>query len=147
ESFKPATAAAPAASAAPQAAAAQETVVIPQYVGEERYTEKPVSQMRNTIARRLSESLFTAPHFYLTIKVDMDNAIAARGKINEVAPVKVSFNDLVIKAAAVALKQHPVVNSSWQGDKIRYNEHVNIGVAVAVEDGLLVPVVRFADGK
>lgn len=148
ESFKP-VAAAPAADTAAQQgqAPAKETVVIPQFVCEERYTDKPVSQMRKTIARRLSESLFTAPHFYLTIKVDMDSAIEARAKINEVAPVKVSFNDLVIKAVAVALKQHPTVNSSWQGDKIRYNEHVNIGVAVAVEDGLLVPVVRFADGK
>lgn len=146
ESYTPAAAAPDTATSQAQAPA-QETVVIPQFVGEERYTEKPVSQMRKTIARRLSESLFTAPHFYLTVKVDMDSAIEARAKINEVAPVKVSFNDLVIKAAAVALKKHPAVNSSWQGDKIRYNEHVNIGVAVAVEDGLLVPVVRFADGK
>jgi len=130
-----------------EAAAGTATINIPQYVGEERYTEKPVTQMRKTIARRLSESLFTSPHFYLTIQVDMDSAIAARTKINEVAPLKVSYNDLVIKAAAVALKQHPAVNASWLGDKIRYNEHVNVGVAVAVEDGLLVPVVRFADGK
>ncbi len=137
----------PGAKPAQEAAAAEKTVSIPQYIGEERYTEKPVSQMRKTIAKRLSESLFTAPHFYLTIKIDMDSAIAARTKINEIAPVKVSFNDLVIKAAAVALKQHPQVNSSWRGDKIRYNEHVNVGVAIAVEEGLLVPVVRFADGK
>lgn len=121
--------------------------VIPTYVGEEKYTEKPVSQMRKVIAKRLSESLFTAPHFYLTISVDMDAAMAARAAINDVAPVKVSFNDIVIKAVAVALKKHPAVNSSWQGDKIRFNEHTNIGVAIAVEDGLLVPVVRFADGK
>ncbi|WP_353184424.1 pyruvate dehydrogenase complex dihydrolipoamide acetyltransferase [Parapedobacter lycopersici] len=140
---KPAAAAATEAAPAPAAA----TVSIPQYVGEERYTEKPVTQMRKTIARRLSESLFTSPHFYLTIQVDMDGAIAARTRINEVAQLKVSYNDLVIKAAAAALKQHPAVNASWLGDKIRYNEHVNIGVAVAVEDGLLVPVVRFADGK
>lgn len=144
ESFKPAAPSVASGAAADETPA---TVTIPQYIGEERYTEKPVSQMRKTIARRLSESLFTAPHFYLTIKVDMDSAIAARSKINEVAPVKVSYNDLVIKAVAVALKQHPAVNSSWQGDKIRYNEHVNVGVAVAVDDGLLVPVVRFADGK
>lgn len=123
------------------------TVSIPQFIGEERYVEKPVTQMRKTIAKRLSESLFTAPHFYLTIKINMDNAIAARARINEVAPVKVSFNDLVVKAVAIALKQHPNVNSSWLGDKIRYNDHINIGVAIAVEDGLLVPVVRFADGK
>jgi len=95
----------------------------------------------------LAESLFTAPHFYLTVSIDMDNAMAARAQINEIAPVKVSFNDIVVKAVAVALKKHPAVNSSWQGDKIRFNEHTNIGVAMAVEDGLLVPVVRFADGK
>ncbi|MBC7614457.1 MAG: pyruvate dehydrogenase complex dihydrolipoamide acetyltransferase [Pedobacter sp.] len=120
---------------------------IPVFIGEEKYTEKPVTQMRKVIAKRLAESLFTAPHFYLTMSIDMDGAIAARTKINEYAPTKISFNDLVLKACAIALKQHPNVNSSWLGDKIRYNEHVNIGVAVAVEDGLLVPVVRFADGK
>jgi len=103
--------------------------------------------MRKVIAKRLAESLFTAPHFYLTVSIDMDNAMAARTAINAVAPVKVSFNDIVIKAVAVALKKHPAVNSSWGGDKIRFNEHTNIGVAMAVEDGLLVPVVRFADGK
>lgn len=123
------------------------SISIPQYIGEEKYTEQKVSQMRKTIARRLGESLYTAPHFYLTISIDMDSAIAARGQINTVAPVKVSFNDLVIKAVAVALKKHPAVNSSWKGDMIRFNEHVNVGVAMAVEDGLLVPVVRFADGK
>ncbi|RZF58487.1 2-oxo acid dehydrogenase subunit E2 [Sphingobacterium corticibacterium] len=135
---------------APVSAAAStetKTISLPQYIGEEKYTEQKVSQMRKTIARRLSESLFTAPHFYLTISVDMDNAMEARGQINTVAPVKVSFNDIVIKAVAVALKQHPAVNSSWKGDTIRFNEHVNVGVAMAVEDGLLVPVVRFADGK
>ena len=138
--------AAPAASAAAPATISA-PVTVPQYVGQEKYTEKPVSQMRKVIAKRLSESLFTAPHFYVTMSIDMDQAIAARTKINEVAPVKISFNDFVLKACAVALKQHPAVNSSWLGDKIRYNEHVNIGVAVAIEDGLLVPVVRFADGK
>lgn len=120
---------------------------IPQFIGVEKYTEKPVSQMRKVIAKRLSESLFTAPHFYLTMSIDMDNAMQARTKINEFSATKISFNDMVLKAVAVALKQHPNVNSSWLGDTIRYNEHVNIGVAVAVEDGLLVPVVRFADGK
>lgn len=120
---------------------------IPQFIGVEKYTEKPVSQMRKVIAKRLSESLFTAPHFYLTMSIDMDSAIIARTKINEFSSSKISFNDMVLKAVAVALKQHPNVNSSWLGDTIRYNEHVNIGVAVAVEDGLLVPVVRFADGK
>ncbi len=139
----------PAAKAAPAAAAATETktVSLPQYVGEESFTEVPVSQMRKTIARRLGESLFTAPHFYLTVSIDMDNAMEARTQINAVAPVKVSFNDIVVKAVAIALKQHPAVNSSWGGDKIRFNQHTNIGVAMAVEDGLLVPVVRFADGK
>lgn len=122
------------------------TPTIPQYVGQEKYTDKPLTQMRKTITRRLSES-FVIPHFYLTISVDMDQAVAARTKMNEVAPVKLSFNDLVLKACAVALKQHPVVNSSWMGESIRTNEHVNIGVAVAVDEGLLVPVVRFADGK
>lgn len=113
--------------------------------GTEGYTEETVSQMRKTISRRLSESKFTAPHFYLTISIDMDNAMAARKAINEKAETKISFNDLVIKAAAVALKKHPKVNASWLGDKIRYNQHVHVGVAVAVEDGLLVPVVRHAD--
>ena len=148
ENFKPA--AAPAQSAkedAPAAPAEKAAAPLPVYVGEEKFTEKPVTQMRKVIAKRLSESLFTAPHFYLTMSIDMDGAIAARTKMNEFASVKISFNDLVLKAVAVALKQHPNVNSSWLGDKIRYNEHINIGVAVAVEDGLLVPVVRFADGK
>ena len=138
KSESPATESAKAEKAAPS---------IPQYVGEVKYTEAPVSQMRKVIAKRLAESLFTAPHFYLTISIDMDNAMTARTAINAVAPVKVSFNDIVIKAVAVALKKHPAVNSSWGGDKIRFNEHTNIGVAMAVEDGLLVPVVRFADGK
>jgi pyruvate dehydrogenase E2 component (dihydrolipoamide acetyltransferase) len=111
-------------------------------------TEVPVSQMRKTIAKRLAESKFTAPHFYLTIELDMSRAMQVREAINaSIAPDKISFNDMVIKAVAVALKQHPKVNSSWLGDRIRYNEHVHIGVAVAVEEGLLVPVVRFADGK
>ena len=146
ENFKPA--AAPAKAAEGTAAPAEKAApVLAAYVGEEKYTEKPVSQMRKVIAKRLSESLFTAPHFYLTMSIDMDAAIAARGKMNEFSPVKLSFNDLVVKAVAVALKQHPNVNSSWRGDVIRYNEHVNVGVAIAIEDGLLVPVIRFADGK
>jgi len=149
ENFVPSAAPAAAAASAPAKSSDAEvkTISLPTYIGEERYTEKPVNQMRKTIARRLGESLFTAPHFYLTVSIDMDNAMSARAQINEVAPVKVSFNDMVIKAVAVALKQHPNVNSSWLGDKIRYNEHTNIGVAMAVEDGLLVPVIRFADGK
>jgi pyruvate dehydrogenase E2 component (dihydrolipoamide acetyltransferase) len=115
--------------------------------GKESFEEVPVSQMRKVIAKRLSESLFTAPHFYLTMSVDMDAAVAARTRLNEQAGVKISFNDMVVKATAIALQQNPKVNSSWLGDKIRYNQHINIGVAVAVEDGLLVPVVRFANTK
>ena len=115
--------------------------------GSDNYEEKPVSQMRKVIARRLGESKFTAPHFYLTVEINMDKAIQIRTRLKEVAPTKISFNDLVVKAAAVALRQHPAVNSSWMGDTIRYNKDVNIGVAVAVEDGLLVPVVRYADMK
>ncbi len=114
--------------------------------GEERFEEVPVSQMRKTIAKRLSESKFTAPHFYLTIDVDMDRAHEQREALKQEG-VKVSFNDLVIKASAMALKNHPQVNSSWMGDSIRMNHHVHMGVAVAVEDGLLVPVVRHADMK
>ncbi|PJE45935.1 MAG: pyruvate dehydrogenase complex dihydrolipoamide acetyltransferase [Sediminibacterium sp.] len=135
-----------AATAAPAAKSAT-PAVSNAVAGQVSYTDVPVSQMRKVIAKRLSESLFTAPHFYLTMQIDMDAAIAARTKINEVAPVKVSFNDLVVKATAMALKKHPKVNSSWMGDFIRYNDHINIGVAVAVDEGLLVPVVRFADGK
>ncbi len=131
------------ATSAPAAKAAVSTVP----AGQVSFDEVPVSQMRKVIAKRLSESLFTAPHFYLTMQIDMDAAVAGRARINEFSPVKVSFNDMVLKACAIALKQHPAVNSSWLGDKIRVNHHVNIGVAVAVEDGLLVPVVRFADGK
>ncbi len=119
----------------------------PVTVGVESFTDEPISQMRKTIARRLAESKFTAPHFYLTISIDMDNAIAARKSMNNEEGVKVSFNDMVVKAVAMALRKHPTVNSSWLGDVIRTNHHVNIGVAVAVEDGLLVPVVRFADNK
>ncbi len=117
------------------------------YTGVESYTEEPVSQMRKTIARRLAESKFSAPHFYLKMEVEMSNAIAARKAINEASAVKISFNDMVVKAAAIALRSNPKINSSWLGDKIRYNQHINIGVAMAVEDGLLVPVVRFADNK
>jgi pyruvate dehydrogenase E2 component (dihydrolipoamide acetyltransferase) len=113
--------------------------------GQVSFIDTPVSQMRKTIARRLSESLFTAPHFYLTMKINMDAAIAARTMVNETAPVKISFNDFIVKAVALSLKQHPKVNSSWMGDFIRENHHVNIGIAVAVEEGLLVPVLRFAD--
>lgn len=117
------------------------------FVGTESFSDEPVSQMRKTIARRLADSKFTAPHFYLTLEIDMDNAISARAQMNSIEGVKVSFNDMVIKAVALSLREHPNVNSAWYGDFIRRNAHVHIGVAVAVEDGLLVPVVRFADGK
>lgn len=115
--------------------------------GKESFTEEPVSQMRKTIARRLSESKFAAPHFYLTMEIDMDQAWKSREAINQLSETKVSFNDMVLRACAAALRQHPKVNSSWLGDRIRYNQHIHIGVAVAVEEGLLVPVVRFADQK
>lgn len=111
------------------------------------YGDVPVSQMRKTIARRLGESKFTAPHFYLSVEINMDNAVAARTAINLTAPVKISFNDFVIKASAAALRKHPSINSSWFGDKITYHKDINIGVAVAVEDGLLVPVINHADLK
>ncbi len=115
--------------------------------GSEGYDEQPVSQMRKTIAKRLSESKFTVPHFYLTMEILMDKAVEARTAINEYTDMKVSVNDLIVKAAATALRKHPKVNSSWLGDKIRFNHHIHIGVAMALEEGLLVPVVRFADQK
>ena len=111
------------------------------------YMDTPVSQMRKTIAKRLAESKFTAPHFYLTIAVDMSAATAARAEINKEGDVKISYNDLVVKSVAKALKKHPAVNSSWMGDSVRTNFDVHVGIAVAVEDGLLVPVVRHADAK
>lgn len=114
---------------------------------KESFTEMPVSQMRKTIARRLSESKFSAPHFYLTMELRMDRAVEARAEINAYADVKISMNDLIVKAAAVALKRHPKVNSSWLNDRIRMNHHVHVGVAIAVEEGLLVPVVKYADQK
>lgn len=114
---------------------------------EESYTEVPVSQMRKTIAKRLGESKFNAPHFYITMDIEMDRCMDTREAINKVAGIKISFNDIVIKAAAAALRDNPKINSSWLGDRIRYNNHIHIGMAVAVEDGLLVPVIRFADAK
>lgn len=136
DSFNPAihSSAQPTASAAPASPA-----------GVENFTDYPVSQMRKVIAKRLSESKFTAPHFYVTMDIDMDNAIAARAAMNASGDVKISFNDLVVKATALSLKKHPAVNSAWMGDFIRVNDHVHIGVAVAIEDGLLVPVLRHAD--
>lgn len=116
-------------------------------VGVESYDDLPITQMRKTIAKRLAESKFTAPHFYLTKEIKMDAVMDARSRMNEYSETKISVNDLVIKAVALSLKKHPNINSAWLGDKIRRNHHVHIGVAVAVEDGLLVPVVRFADSK
>mgnify|MGYP003842393135 CR=1 FL=1 len=115
--------------------------------GTEGFHEVNVSQMRKTIAARLGESKFSAPHFYLTLEINMDKATVAREQMNTISDVKISMNDLVIKASAAALRKNPNINSSWLGTKIRYNHHIHIGVAMAVEDGLLVPVVRFADNK
>lgn len=142
ENFKPS-----AAAASPASGKAAAPIVLPAVVGKESFEEVPVSQMRKTIARRLAESKFSAPHFYLTMEINMDKAVEARKSINEISPVKISFNDMVIKAVAAALRQHPDVNVSWLGDKMRKNHHIHIGVAVAVKEGLLVPVVRFADNK
>ncbi len=111
------------------------------------YGDKPVSQMRKIIAKRLGESKFSAPHFYLTMEINMDNATAARKVINEDAPVRISFNDIVVKASAAALRKHPDINASWLGDKITYHQDINIGVAVAIDEGLMVPVIRNADLK
>ncbi|HLZ16585.1 MAG TPA: pyruvate dehydrogenase complex dihydrolipoamide acetyltransferase [Cyclobacteriaceae bacterium] len=142
ETYKPS--AAPAKSSDGKSAA---PVVLPQVVGQESFEDVPVSQMRKTIAKRLAESKFSAPHFYLTMEINMDRAVEARKSMNEISPVKISFNDMIIKAVAAALRQHPDVNVSWLGDKIRKNHHIHIGVAVAVKDGLLVPVIRFAENK
>jgi pyruvate dehydrogenase E2 component (dihydrolipoamide acetyltransferase) len=123
------------------------TDIVRKGVLEESFSEEPVSQMRKTIAKRLAESKFTAPHFYLTISVDMDNAISSRKAINAKSAQKISFNDFIVKATAVSLREHPTINSSWREDVILRNDHINIGVAIAVEDGLLVPVVRYTDTK
>ena len=140
ENFNP-TAAKP----APTSTAVTNTAVV--VSGTEGFHEVNVSQMRKTIAARLGESKFSAPHFYLTLEINMDKASVAREQMNTISDVKISMNDLVIKAAAAALRKNPNINSSWLGTKIRYNHHIHIGVAMAVEDGLLVPVVRFADNK
>ncbi len=115
--------------------------------GTEGHTDIPLTQMRKTIARRLTESKFSAPHFYLTMEINMDNALNVRMQLNELSPVKISFNDFIIKAVALSLRQHPAVNSSWMGEFIRQNHHVHIGSAVATPEGLIVPVIRFADQK
>ena len=139
ETFTPAKTAATASSAP--------TINIPAVVGTESYDEVPVSQMRKVIARRLSDSLFTAPHFFLTMEINMDKVNEARKTINADGNVKISVNDFIVKAVAGALRKNPQVNSSWLGDKVRYNHHIHVGIAVAIEDGLIVPVVKFADNK
>jgi pyruvate dehydrogenase E2 component (dihydrolipoamide acetyltransferase) len=139
-----------AAPASSSPASGEKKATVPAFTpvaGQEGYTDIPNSQIRTIIAKRLGESKFSAPHFYLTMEINMDNAIASRTQLNEVSPVKISFNDLVVKASALALRQHPAVNASWLGDKIRRYQHIHIGIAVAIEDGLIVPVIRFADQK
>lgn len=133
--------------AAPSAKTSAAPVPVFTATGEEGHTDIPLTQMRRTIARRLGESMFSAPHFYLTMEINMDNAMNVRTQLNELSPVKISFNDFIIKAVALSLRQHPAVNSSWMGDFIRQNHHVHIGSAVATPDGLIVPVIRFADQK
>lgn len=125
----------------------KQEITLPTIYSEESYEEIPVSQMRKTISKRLAESKFSAPHFYLTMEINMDNCIEGRKKINETSEIKISFNDIILKACAVALRKHPMVNASFLTDKIRVNNHVHIGVAVAVDEGLLVPVIKFADNK
>jgi pyruvate dehydrogenase E2 component (dihydrolipoamide acetyltransferase) len=142
DSYVPSAAPAQTAATKPAAQAAAFTAT-----GQEGYTDVALTQMRKVIARRLGESKFSAPHFYLTMSINMDNAITARVAMNEVSPVKISFNDMIIKASAMALRKHPDVNSSWMGDFIRQNHHVHIGSALALPEGLIVPVIRFADQK
>jgi len=139
----------PAAAPKEEGKKAAEAKPVPAFtqIGQEGYEDIPNTQMRKIIARRLRESKFQAPHFYLTMEINMDNSISSRQAINEVSPVKISFNDMVIKACAMALRQHPAVNSSWMGDFIRQNKHIHIGSAVAMPEGLIVPVIRFADQK
>ncbi len=139
ETFTPAKTAATTSSAP--------AINIPAMVGTESYDEVPVSQMRKVIARRLSDSLFTAPHFFLTMEINMDKVNEARKTINADGNVKISVNDFIVKAVAGSLRKNPQVNSSWLGDKVRYNHHIHVGIAVAIEDGLIVPVVKFADNK
>ena len=122
-------------------------IILPKTIGEESFDEIPISQMRKTISKRLSESKFSSPHFYITMEINMENCIKGRKKINETSKVKISFNDIIIKATAAALRKHPIINSSYLEDKIRTNHHIHIGVAVAVKDGLLVPIIKFADNK
>ena len=122
-------------------------IILPKTIGEESFDEVPISQMRKTISKRLSESKFSSPHFYITMEINMDNCIEGRKKINQTSEVKISFNDIIIKATAAALRKHPMINSSYLEDKIRTNHHIHIGVAIAVKDGLLVPIIKFANNK
>ncbi len=146
ENYQPTQKAAPSAPAQTAASAEKaQSVAFAAPVGEESSEEVKNSQMRKVIAKRLGESKFSAPHYYLTIEVDMDNAKASREQINSLPDTKVSFNDMVVKACAMALRKHPQVNTSWNGDTTRYNHHISVGVAVAVEDGLVVPVLKFTD--
>jgi len=130
----------------PAVAAAAPVVAFTPAAGE-GFVDTPNGSMRKTIARRLGESMFTAPHFYLTMELNMDNAMAARTQMNAISPVKISFQDMMIKAAAMALRKHPAVNSSWMGEFIRTYNHIHVGSAVAVDQGLIVPVFKFADQK
>ncbi|MGG5575787.1 pyruvate dehydrogenase complex dihydrolipoamide acetyltransferase [Myroides sp. C15-4] len=147
ENFVPTTAQAPVQTAAPVAQATATAPEVKPFVpaGEVSFEEVKNSQMRKTIARRLAESKFTAPHYYLTIEIDMDNAMTSRKLINEMPDTKVSFNDMVVKACAMALRKHPQVNTQWTDNATIFNNHINVGVAVAVEDGLVVPVLPFTD--
>jgi len=151
DSYTPQTAASIATSPAPQPATSnQPQAMVPAFTpiaGQEGFTDIPNSQIRNIIAKRLGESKFSAPHFYLTMEINMDNAMNFRAQLNELSPVKVSLSYIVVKACACALSQHPAVKASWLGDKIRRHHHIHIGIAVAIEDGLIVPVIRFADQK
>jgi pyruvate dehydrogenase E2 component (dihydrolipoamide acetyltransferase) len=147
DEYTPSSTQAPATQAEP--AEKKAAPVAPAFIanGQEGHTDVQLTQMRKVIARRLGESMFSAPHFYLNMEINMDNAMAARTAMNEISPVKISFNDMLIKASAAALRQHPDVNSSWMGDFIRQNHHIHIGSAVAMPEGLIVPVIRFADQK
>jgi pyruvate dehydrogenase E2 component (dihydrolipoamide acetyltransferase) len=137
----------PSATSSSASSSESKSVSIPAIVGEERSDKMELSQMRKVIAKRLSDSKFAAPHFYLTMEINMDKAIEARKSMNEVSPVKISFNDMVVKAAAAAIRQNPDVNVSWMGDHMVKHQHIHMGIAVAIPDGLIVPVVKFADNK
>lgn len=128
-------------------AAQSPAINIPKVIGEEHTEEVKLSQMRKAIGKTVGRSKFTAPHFYVTMEINMDKAIEARKSLNEISPVKISFNDLVVKATAAALRQHPDINVAFHDDKLLKHEHINIGVAVAISDGLLIPVIKFADNK